>query len=273
MTGPQQRRNPGRSGIFVPRVETLEERWVPAVHFTAFNATLTIKGVGQTGRIVINDNGTSGVNNVVASVKHSTFLPGIAINRVTVKTKTGNDRVTYNLLAPMLPNVTRTVVVSLGEGVNQFSAHLKNGLSTGSSLLLEVKGGLSPDLLTVDAGGSFGIGSRAALTVDLMGGGGADVLAMNYRGQNLGTLAIFAAGGEGADTIGTGVFLETGNTGNVSAQELGGDANDNLTLSVQKFSLFDGGAVSATIDGGLGVNTCTASPNVTSVRCAIKKPV
>jgi len=273
MTGQHERHNRRRGGRFVPGVESLEERWLPTVHFFALGGVLFVGGDNAGDRITIFDNGSSGVNNVLATAGRGTFIPGSAISRVQVKTGLGNDRVTYNLLGSLGTNVGRTVAVSLGAGNNTFVANVAGNLSTGSALALQVAGGPSADNFVVNVANDISIGARATLSVALIGGDGPDAMTVNYRGQDTGTVAVFTEGDAGADVINTQIVLNAGSNGAVSAQELGGAGNDTFTLNEQKVNLFDGAAINAVIDGGQGINTAFASPAVTTTRTQFKFPV
>ncbi|HJT79125.1 MAG TPA: hypothetical protein VJ739_18155 [Gemmataceae bacterium] len=257
-------RQPGRRpAAFVPRVEALEGRDLPAPVTYAIlpGNVLRVQGTNGADQVVIFDNGTTGVNNVAVVANGHTFLPGVAVTGVLVKTGNGNDSVHYNLIGALVPNASRIVSIDLGAGFNQFDGRLRAGLGTRSTLSLFVNGSSGVNRMSINANAD--IGSRAALTLQQIGGPGADNLTIDYSGQVAGALTAFASGGAGDDHINQVFTLMPGSAGTLSAEELGGAGNDTLLLADNRVSLFDNTSIATEINGGLGFNKATATSDVT----------
>jgi hypothetical protein len=118
---------------FVPSVEALDDRVLPACVFQVGPALqvpghrLTITGDNATNNLVILDNGTAGVNNVIVKCNaQPVFMPGAAISEVFMNTGGGHDSVLYKMLGNVLPNVTRHVSDKFGNGGHSFTAMMKS---------------------------------------------------------------------------------------------------------------------------------------------------
>ena len=256
------RRSP-RAASFVPRLEPLEDRCVPAATVTASaDGTLLIHGGPENDRVRIFDNGTANVDNVVVTVNGRMVAPGVAVNHIIVRTGPGNDTVTYNLNGALAAGTARNLFVDLGPGVDTFGARLRGGLLARSSLSMNVSGS-GVDNIGVKATGNFGIATGALLNLDLAGGNaGPDTINANYRGLLLGTIILFAQGGIANDVLSSQITVTPGSSGNVSAQLFGGAGNDTLTLNFQKIDLADRATFGGVIDGGEGINTGAGSAGV-----------
>jgi hypothetical protein len=257
------RRSP-RAAAFVPRVETLEDRRLLAATVTATaDGTLTIHGGAENDRVRIFDNGTTSVDNVVVAVNGRMMSPDVTVTRIIVKTGAGNDTVTYNLNGALVTAASRNLFVDLGPGTNTFGARLKGGLLARSSLSMNVKGGSGRSNIGVKATGNVLIGLGAALSLNLTGGSaGPDVMNVNYNGQLLGNIILFAEGGAGNDLLNSQVTVTSGSTGNLSAQLFGELGNDTLTLNARKVNLGDRVTFGGILNGGEGINTGAGSTGV-----------
>jgi hypothetical protein len=262
-------RHPRRPAArFVPRIEGLEERRLPAAcTITAIaGGTLRIRGTNGNDRIQILDDGTANVNNVIVVCKGQTFLPGTAVTTLDIRPREGNDAVTYSLDGPLQTGVVRTVQVHFGAGHDSFSARLRAGLLRASILTLEVLGGDGGNSFNLTANSDISIAATAQLTAEFSGGAGNDVIQTNYRGQMLGSLNVFAAGRGGDDVLSSQLILTPGSNGKGGIQELGGDGNDTLTLIIERVSLLDSATVVGFIDGGAGFDQAFFSPGVSVAR-------
>jgi hypothetical protein len=265
----RHRRRP--AAPFVPRVEVLEDRRLlaPCTIAALPGGLLQVRGTNGKDNIQVLDNGTAGVNNVVVVCRGQTMAPGEAITTVDVRTRRGNDQVSYVLNGPLLNGVSRTVTVDLGPGHDSFAARLRASLLTRSSLTINAIGGQAGDKLSLLAG-STNIAAAAQLNANLIGGTGPNLIQANYRGQLVGSLVLFASGRLGPDVISAQATLTNGSTGTGSVQERGGFATDQILLDVEKLSLLDPGALSTLIDGGPGRATCIVSPGVATIHCRHK---
>jgi hypothetical protein len=256
---------------FVPRLEALEGRCLPAGCAITVQpgGLLQVRGTNGNDNIQVIDNGTAGVNNVVVVCQGHTMAPGAAITTVDVRTRRGNDHVTYILEGPMLTGVTRTVTADLGPGHDSFAAKLRASLLNRSSLTLNANGGGGGDKLSLLADNT-NIGVAAGLIVNLFGGAGSNLIQATYRGLLTGSLVLFEKGRFGPDVISAQATLVTGSTGTGSVQERGGFATDQMLLDVEKESLLDPGALNTLLDGGPGRATCIVSPGVATIHCRHK---
>jgi hypothetical protein len=256
---------------FVPRVEALEGRCLPAgCAITAQpGGLLQVRGTNGNDNIQVLDDGTANVNNVVVVCRGETAAPGVAVKTVDVRTLRGNDQVSYVLGGPLLAGVTRAVTVDLGPGHDSFAAKLRSGLLARSNLTINANGGAAGDKLSLLAGNSD-IAAGALLTANLISGTGPNLIQANYRGQLVGTLVLFASGRLDSDVIGVQAALTQGSTGTGSVQERGGVATDQLFLDVTKESLLDPGSLRTLVDGGPGRAECAVSPGVATIHCRHK---
>jgi hypothetical protein len=280
----------GRKARFVPAVEALEDRRVPAVNFIVQGSTLIVIAPtvpGQAGsRIIINDNGGTGPNNVTAFAR-APFSPNVPISTVIVNTGRGEDRVAYNLIGDL--TTKRTVDVNLGQGNDEFVATIRRNLLGGSSLTINAGGGGGDDnlrgviigslaanshlALNYDAGGGtnrvrittadlVNIGTGASLAENLSAsGGGFNNIVTEYQGLMAGTVQINEQGGNGPNTMVADIELAAGSTGLVlPSSVVGGRSNDKLT-----FLVHNRGTAPANrnfLDGGGGFNIAFRTTNV-----------
>jgi hypothetical protein len=279
----------GRRARFVPGVEALEERLVPAVNFIVQGSTLFI--VGPTTRnargqqIVITDTGGAGPNNVTAFSKQP-FSPNVPISNIVVNTSRGNDRVAYNLLGSL--TTTRSLTVNLGGGSDQFVATIRSNLLSGSSLAIIANGDGGPDTLQAKLIGSLASNSRLALAYDggggdnrifiqsasavsvgtgasivesLNGNGGSDRVITQYQGLLGGNLQVNARGGRGPNTMSADLEIAAGSSGRILSSSLfGGPRDDTLTFLVHNRSGIP--ANNQFLDGDGGFNTAVRTSNV-----------
>src|SRR5579884_2527155 len=107
----------GRPGRFVPRVEALEDRCVPACNFIVRGSTLLVTAPAGTtptnDTVILSDNGGNAANNVVGFCR-APFFPNVPISNIQVLTGTGDERVVYNLVGDLTN--ARTVNVNFGSG-------------------------------------------------------------------------------------------------------------------------------------------------------------
>jgi hypothetical protein len=278
------------SGRFVPRLEALEDRTLPAVNFFVFGSTLFIVGpttrhpVGPP-RVVLVDNGTGNPNNVTA-IGQQRFFPNVPISNVLVVLNGGHESVSYNLTGDL--TVPRTVTVGLNGGSAHFDAVLRRNLLAGSSLALTVNGSGPHDLIQTEVIGSvlggatlemnynelrgdnaIRVVSATGVTVDpgsliqmdLFSGFGAGTIVADYQGQMNGMVGLLAQGGNGPDRIVGDLELAPGSTGMVLPSEIhGGSGDDVLT-----FIIHNPGTAQANneiLDGAGGFNTAFRTTNV-----------
>ncbi|HEX3148909.1 MAG TPA: hypothetical protein VHR66_12580 [Gemmataceae bacterium] len=244
------------------QLESLNERTVPSVTVVQNGGILTVKGDQFANNVQITDDGTaSGLTVTVDGMVYPVTGP---VDSVHVRAGSGKDSVSYSLTGDYV-GIARTINVALGNGDDTFTADLSHGIDATSSLTLLVDGGNGKDALSVTgpATGSTAV-LAGALTIDLKGNNGMDTLSFAYAAEVDGSLTITARGGNGKDTITGDVNVAAGSTGAVTIHEFGGNGKDVLGLSVAGDGLAGLSALlDATIDGGHGQDTVTATDNVT----------
>jgi hypothetical protein len=246
-------------------VERLDERDVPAC-IVAFAApdTLVITGNGAADSVVLYDHG----NGVVTGGATGWGAFGFAgIKHIKVDTGAGNDRVLYYLMGNMAAGRSQTLDVSLGSGADTFYANLFNrttgvgsDLKAGSSLVISANGGRENDRMGVNAQYDTDVGVQARLLATLVGETGNDIITGYYRGENDGFVGFRNFnGGIGDDIVRGYVKEDAGSTGYSFGSVYGEDGKDALALVL----LSANPATTGILDGGAGLDTGIATPNVT----------
>lgn len=263
--GVLESRHPYRRQRFVPRVEALEDRTVPAVSITQeFNAVF-VTGDHRANTVKIIDDGTNGANAITIQADGLSRTFAGTVRRIIVDTGQQNDQVTYHLTGDLQAGVERHVESYLGQGKDTFNADIDGNLLAGSLLRIRVHGNEGKDRLTVDAtngGDGVNVMANALLRVYMDGKQGKDTIALDFRGQVLGEFWSQLEGENGKDRIGTTIALDDGSTGTVRAWVLGMNGRDDLKLDISGPGVSDLDALFARLDGGLGRDSASASPGV-----------
>jgi hypothetical protein len=248
-------------------VRPLEGREVPAcVVALGGPDTLVVTGDGASDAVLITDNGTGTIAVQATGNPIKTFA---GITNIVVGTGAGSDRVVYNLTRNLLAGQQRALTVDLGTGNDSYTANLFNpqtgtgsDLLAGSSLIMGITGGDGHDRLRINADRDVDVGVGARLKMIQFGNGGNDTILGYYRGENDGAVAIREFdGGAGDDIIRGLIHEDAGSTGVSAGIEHGGDGNDQMALFLNTLNP----PLAGEMDGGLGIDTAVASPNVTKV--------
>jgi hypothetical protein len=276
----------------VPRVEALEERWVPAVNITVQGTTMFIAapttGEFALERIFISDNGTNNVNNITVFAD-TEFVPNVALHNVVIIGGRGSEHVTYNLNGNLQGK--RTIFAHLGASDDAFHLHIqgtigpgaflgaqvfggsgdnkismtdRGGVADGGTLRFVADGGSGNDQISANVVGPIGAGAHVSLTLN--GGAGGDLINANYQGVLTGAVRVLAKGGRHSSRVTVTVTAAKGSTGVVQpGRVLGGPGNDVLTYLVRDF----GSAITfdQIIDGGRGIDECFRTLNVAQFFC------
>lgn len=172
---------------FVPRLEALDDRCVPAVMVVPTGTLLTITGDTGANTIVISDTGTPGsvsetgelVGGLTVAVDGGAPVWFGGITTITILTDAGDDTVTYELTGPVTS--TRFVAAELGRGRDTFTATLNgqtvSGAATNFGISAQGDGG--GDTLVLNAFGTV-VSPEARLSVDYFGEAGKDAIAFNH---------------------------------------------------------------------------------------------
>lgn len=236
--------------------ESLEDRRLMACVVANMAPALSITCNGANDQVFLFDDGNNMINGSATGVG---AFAAAGISDIKVSTGAGDDVVRYDLVGNLLVNEQRNVAVSMGLGNDRFDAHILHDLKAASSLVITANGGAGNDTILIDASNDVDVARAARLKVILYGQDGNDTLAMTYRGENDGAVALReASGGAGSDTIRAHLQEDAGSTGTIWGQMHGDDGNDVLSL----FVVTPNGGQKGEIWGGLGADALAASPNV-----------
>ena len=173
---------------FVPRLQCLDDRSVPAVLVNLVGTTLVVTGDDAPNAITVSDSGqlgsvdpvtgapSGGITVVADGVTH---WFGTEVGAIVVYGNGGDDSVAYDLTGPL--SATRLIGVELGRGRDTFTANLTgqsiNGATT--NLGISVQGDGGGDSMTLNAGGTT-VDPAARLSVEFFGEAGKDAIAFNH---------------------------------------------------------------------------------------------
>ncbi len=176
---------------FVPCLEGLEAREVPAVQIFATDHVLHVIGDGHADSIHVQDNGR-GTITVNSGNEHFTVS---GIDRVVIATGSGADKLSYNLTGPL--EIAESITVRLGKGADTASLNFSDGVAAKGHLKLTVDGGSGADTEWVKIGS---IAKGGSAVVDMDGGKGRDTLTFHSIGRVGGHLTAMIDGGSGHNT-------------------------------------------------------------------------
>jgi hypothetical protein len=257
---------------FVPQLESLERREVPAVSIVQSGTTVFVNGDQFANTVQITDDGTSGADAVTIQIDSLTQSFAGTINKIIVETGQQHDQVSYHLTGDLLAGVSRAIEVYLEQGKDTFHAQIDGAIGTGDTLRIRVHGDQGKDSLSVDAT-DVDIAVGTLLRIYMDGKNGKDFIAVNYSGQVLGKqspsidgpnqkgLWLQLEGGRAPDTVSADLTLDDGSTGDVRAWVLGQNGPDDLTLLVSGPGAKQG-ARRLLLDGGLSPDDATFSSGV-----------
>jgi hypothetical protein len=187
---------------------------------------------------------------------------------ITASTGAGADQV--NASFSDINNTQMAFTTLLGSGDDSFAATLDGDLFGYARSKIAVFGSYGNDSISVDASADVDLTTRYnVLSVCLDGGFHDDTIDFSYQGELDGVLVFKALGYYGNDTINGNITADLDSSGYLTAVELGGPGDDDLTLAITDDS---GGTLHlllALIDGGSGFDTCTHTSNVTTRYCEV----
>ena len=163
---------------FVPRLESFDDRIVPAVMITQFDTIVVIEGDDAPDQFAIFDDGSAGGVVVKDAAGQTIFTGSGTITNIVVNTGGGNDVVDYWLTNTL--TVDRTLSLDLGRKNDTFAAHLSGRtLGAGAELFISAHSQMGNDHLILDA---QGVNSEAGarLAVDYSGGKGKDTVDISF---------------------------------------------------------------------------------------------
>jgi hypothetical protein len=269
-----RQRNRNRVSAFLPRVEALEERTVPAAvrlgtALMVTGATIAISDSGDNSAantsaitVVTNDGGTQTFAGDVAAI----FITGNGVTNSVVYTLGGHAEARVDGTMPdFSTRASRSVVANLGPNSkgDAFVLNLlgdQNGEQNlvGANYLFDVQGGGKggnnivahgpPDFLGIDAASS--------LKLNLFGGsGGQDNITVDMRNIDVGPDVSFGFAGEPpnatATAPGSAAFGLNINTGPFAPPNFKAGAGDKIFANLG-FNRFSQGQILANVKGGTG---------------------
>jgi hypothetical protein len=255
----------GRRRSFLPNLEPLEGRCLPACTVTPSALAVNVTGDAGANTVLVDDDGAGAITVTCDGAVHGPF-PGIRF--VTVLTGAGNDAVSYNLNDDLLAGQLRSVHVILGQGNDSFRARSREispgadaDLNLNAQLSFEATGGKGRDTFAFDFSKDFDINAGAGLFVQVDGRQGGDRATVDVLGQLEGSLTLTANGNQDRDRMAATVGLGVGSTGLLFATVSGQGGDDLLGLVVSR-SRNVTTTVTGRVSGGGGVNRAIVSDSV-----------
>lgn len=251
-------------GRFVPMLETLEDRTVPAVQISQTGNIVVVAGDATNNRLIVLDNGTSkngavvigdGVSGqILFALQGAAVNPGVPLT-VLFQLGDGNDSVYYNLLGAVdstqsgrNASAGRVLVAMLGTGNDVFrfaplsttGALFSDIAIVNAGLLVNAFGGAGDDQLSVILPGGLA-SNNTAVSIQLTGGTGNDFLVSVVELFQTGPGPSFAAsrldGGEGQDIMVTLLTSDTPDPANPAPTVQGTVAGDDSDFAAISFGL------------------------------------
>lgn len=176
-----------KSRRFIPRLDILDDRCVPAVLVELQGTVLTITGDAGDNSITITDTGKEAVyqdpgerfGGITVVADGETFLIDTEVTAILVNTFAGADSVVYDLTDFLA--VTRLIDVQLGKGADTFTANLTGQVIDGEStnVAINAYGQGGGDTLVLNAEGVT-VNPGARLDVYFEGAAGRDAITFNH---------------------------------------------------------------------------------------------
>jgi hypothetical protein len=179
--------------------------------------------------------------------------------KLNICTGAGNDQVQVNL-GEITNHATVAAFAKLGAGDDSFSLISCSTIHAGSTLLVDVNGGLGNDTLYTSIRGT--VEKQAFASVSLRGNQGDDHITVEQNSLLLGRVSITAWGGAGNDLIGVSANSQEGSSGNLSVREFGDQGDDSLTYNGLPATNAALNLVNALLAGGDGTDTAHISQNL-----------
>lgn len=272
------------SQMFVPRLETLDNRWCPSCTITVDDGTLTITGDDEANTLTVTHDGAGTVTVVCDGGETVTEED---IERIVIDTGDGDDSLTFDVTAELTEALEVEVDLgagndtadldfmaisdqlqvraNLGEGDDLFDVNLDVELKTGADVGIDVRGREGADTFNLSVNE---VREDADLKAQFRGGQDDDALNV-FLGDPIDAGAevkIQGNGGAGNDdltvdatTFGTGANI--GEDAELQIRLNGGDGEDTLGTT------FEGdvdGTLHVTLDGGDDDDTASAEITVLS---------
>jgi hypothetical protein len=164
--------------LFIPRLESFDERSLPSVTIIESGGDLQILGDDTGNNIVIRDDGTANPGNVIVVADGQTYQTVGAVDFIVIQTGRGVDNVDYTMTGALTGN--RTVIADLGARADTFTANVSGStVAPDGKFIIQAFGDGGGDHITVEAD-TVNVGANALFEVDLVGGKAKDMLTANF---------------------------------------------------------------------------------------------
>lgn len=256
-----QHQRGSRQGVrnFIPRLETLEGRALPA-GVSQIGSIVYVVGTVGPDRVQITDDGGGSPGSVRVAFNGRGFSSVRPVTEVRVRTVAGADTIAYTQTAVM--RMSRRLDVDAGDGADAVAVSLAGGTQTGVFEDIAVVGNAGNDTITLSAP-NVNVAPGSWLRWFLQGLDDADHISSSYSGRVDGQLLTLAEGNHGAD-VETAVYaIRAGSTGFVAAHMTGGTNFDHMLLLVRKQGP-SAATIDARADGEDLLDWLTRTPNVQS---------
>lgn len=186
---------------------------------------------------------------------------------ISVKGRDGADHLEVGGIGTIASGARLDLQLDGGQGNDDIRGPIQPRLEILGELRIHAQGGEGDDTISIRTVRTS-LAAGAWYDVRFDGGTGADRMSFGVNGEIDGRLDFRSHGNDGDDRQEGDFNLEPGSTGSLDAAVRGGEGNDFLSLAAFDSS---GGAalVSALLDGGEGIDTCFATPNVRVRHCEV----
>jgi hypothetical protein len=258
---------------FVPRLETLEGRCVPAVVVGESNGVLTIQGDARRNTVAITDDGGTANGSVRVAWEGREFVSANPVNTIRLRSRGGRDQVSYTLTGPLQQRRLHLVDLDLGSGNDVLNVTLNAGVQARAFLDLRLDGDVGNDRITVNAVASVAVEAEGKLRWIITGGDQNDRITTDFVGTVQGELLTRSEGNPGQDQVFAEFFTQPGSTGTLGAAVFGGTSFDRLRLLIREQDPADPLQIVTEANGGQFLDILTRTANVRTVKVEVDRVV
>lgn len=251
---------------FIPRVEALEDRCVPAGTIREVGTQIRITGDNNNNLITIADLGTNSPGNIILTLDGRTHRSRSAVQSIRVQLLGGSDVLTYSLAGTLVTGASRRFTVDMGAGNDNAFLTLSRALAATTSLRFNVRLGDGVDFLQLNSAGA-NVSAGSELRIDAFGGDGNDRIQLNYSGGVFGTVRFTVHGEGGSDRLEVNATPSQGSTGLFRVNLFGGKFLDELDPMIRRGFPGDTIDIFVLADGGEDVDVCQFPPGINPVNC------
>jgi len=241
------------SDSFIPRLESLENRWCPSCTVSVNGGVMRIIGDSGANAVTVTHDGAGNVTATCDSAAGS----GSNIKKIIIDTKGGDDTVNLSVTG----NLTTRLDLDLNLGAGNDTANLKFA-AISTRLKLRADLGAGNDVLGVNLDQEIRPGAKVDL--DVKGSDGADTWNLSANEVRSGAeLKASFDGGRHNDTLNVFLGDPIDSGAEVTIIGRGGDGNDSLKVDATTFgtgaNIAAGAELKVSLDGGNGADTLDVS--------------